>query len=41
MAPVMSESMVITVFGLGEAGSLLAADLASAGAEVQGYDPAG
>ena len=40
MAPVMSESMVITVFGLGEAGSLLAADLASAGAAVQGYDPA-
>jgi len=40
MAPAMSESMVITVFGLGEAGSLLAADLAGAGADVQGYDPA-
>lgn len=32
--------MRITVFGLGEAGSLIAADLAAAGAEVHGYDPA-
>jgi 3-hydroxyisobutyrate dehydrogenase-like beta-hydroxyacid dehydrogenase len=32
--------MRITVFGLGEAGSLLAADLARAGADVHGYDPA-
>lgn len=32
--------MRITVFGLGEAGSLIAADLADAGAEVHGYDPA-
>jgi 3-hydroxyisobutyrate dehydrogenase-like beta-hydroxyacid dehydrogenase len=40
MAPVMSEPTIITVFGLGEAGSLLAADLAGAGAEVQAYDPA-
>lgn len=32
--------MRIAVFGLGEAGSLIAADLAEAGAEVQGYDPA-
>jgi 3-hydroxyisobutyrate dehydrogenase-like beta-hydroxyacid dehydrogenase len=30
----------VTVFGLGEAGSLIAADLARAGAEVNGYDPA-
>lgn len=30
----------ITVFGLGEAGSLIAADLAAAGAEVHGFDPA-
>lgn len=32
--------MRITVFGLGEAGSLIAGDLATAGAEVQSYDPA-
>lgn len=32
--------MRLTVFGLGEAGSLIAADLAAAGAEVRGYDPA-
>jgi len=32
--------MRVTVFGLGEAGSLIAADLANAGAEVHGYDPA-
>ncbi len=32
--------MKITVFGLGEAGSLIARDLAEAGAEVQRYDPA-
>jgi 3-hydroxyisobutyrate dehydrogenase-like beta-hydroxyacid dehydrogenase len=30
----------ITVFGLGEAGSVIAADLAKAGSEVHGYDPA-
>jgi 3-hydroxyisobutyrate dehydrogenase-like beta-hydroxyacid dehydrogenase len=30
----------ITVFGLGEAGSAIAADLAAAGADVQAYDPA-
>ena len=30
----------VTVFGLGEAGSLIAADLAGAGAVVRGYDPA-
>lgn len=30
----------ITIFGLGEAGSLLAADLVSAGVDVKGYDPA-
>lgn len=30
----------VTVFGLGEAGSLIAADLAAAGATVYGYDPA-
>jgi 3-hydroxyisobutyrate dehydrogenase-like beta-hydroxyacid dehydrogenase len=33
-------STTITVFGLGEAGSLIAADLAAAGADVRGYDPA-
>lgn len=33
--------MRLTVFGLGEAGSLIAADLVAAGAEVHGYDPAG
>lgn len=32
--------MRVTVFGLGEAGSLYAADLAAAGAEVHGFDPA-
>lgn len=32
--------MRVTVFGLGEAGSVIAADLAAAGAEVHGYDPA-
>ena len=31
----------IAVFGLGEAGSVLAADLVAAGAQVHGYDPAG
>ena len=30
---------VVAVLGLGEAGSLLAADLVAAGAEVRGYDP--
>ena len=32
--------MRVTVFGLGEAGSSIALDLAASGAEVQGYDPA-
>lgn len=32
--------MNITVFGLGEAGSLISADLAAAGVAVTGYDPA-
>jgi 3-hydroxyisobutyrate dehydrogenase-like beta-hydroxyacid dehydrogenase len=32
--------MRLTVFGLGEAGSAIAADLAAAGAEVHGFDPA-
>ncbi len=32
--------MRVCVFGLGEAGSLIAGDLAAAGAEVNGYDPA-
>lgn len=32
--------MRIAVFGLGEAGSLIAADLAAAGADVRGFDPA-
>ena len=31
---------MIAVFGLGEAGSLIAADLAAGGADVSGYDPA-
>ena len=31
---------IIAVFGLGEAGSLVAADLAAAGVDVAGYDPA-
>jgi 3-hydroxyisobutyrate dehydrogenase len=34
-------TLTVTVFGLGEAGSLIAADLAAAGATVRGYDPAG
>ncbi|HEX6447886.1 MAG TPA: DUF1932 domain-containing protein [Trebonia sp.] len=33
-------SAVIAVLGLGEAGSLIARDLAAAGATVRGYDPA-
>lgn len=33
-------SAVIAVLGLGEAGSLIAGDLAAAGASVRGYDPA-
>ncbi len=33
--------VVITIFGLGEAGSVIAADLAANGAEVHGFDPAG
>lgn len=33
-------SLQVTVFGLGEAGSLIAADLATAGVSVSGYDPA-
>jgi 3-hydroxyisobutyrate dehydrogenase-like beta-hydroxyacid dehydrogenase len=32
--------LVVAVLGLGEAGGRLAADLASAGVEVRGYDPA-
>jgi 3-hydroxyisobutyrate dehydrogenase-like beta-hydroxyacid dehydrogenase len=32
--------MIVAVFGLGEAGSLFAADLAAAGARVIGFDPA-
>jgi 3-hydroxyisobutyrate dehydrogenase-like beta-hydroxyacid dehydrogenase len=32
-------ALTIAVLGLGEAGSRLAADLASAGADVRGYDP--
>ncbi|MGB7860497.1 MAG: NAD(P)-dependent oxidoreductase, partial [Acidimicrobiia bacterium] len=31
--------MAIAVFGLGEAGSAIAFDLAQAGAEVHGFDP--
>ena len=34
------EGFRVTLFGLGEAGSLIAADLAKAGAQVHGYDPA-
>ncbi|MCL2583053.1 MAG: DUF1932 domain-containing protein [Streptosporangiales bacterium] len=36
----MSARSVIAVLGLGEAGSLIARDLAAAGAAVRGYDPA-
>jgi len=32
-------SVPIAVLGLGEAGSLIGADLAAAGADVRGYDP--
>lgn len=32
--------LVVAVFGLGEAGALIAGDLAAAGAEVRAYDPA-
>jgi 3-hydroxyisobutyrate dehydrogenase len=35
----MTTATCICVFGLGEAGALIAADLAGAGAEVRGYDP--
>jgi 3-hydroxyisobutyrate dehydrogenase-like beta-hydroxyacid dehydrogenase len=34
-----STTLTVTVLGLGEAGSRLAADLAAAGAHVRGYDP--
>ncbi len=34
------QTLVIAVLGLGEAGSLIARDLAAAGARVRGYDPA-
>ena len=37
----MTRAVRVCVFGLGEAGSLLAADLAAAGVAVSGYDPAG
>jgi 3-hydroxyisobutyrate dehydrogenase-like beta-hydroxyacid dehydrogenase len=33
--------LTVTVFGLGEAGSRIAGDLATAGADVNAYDPAG
>lgn len=36
---VLSEGLTICVFGLGEAGSLLSADLAAAGATVNAFDP--
>ena len=36
----MTAAVRVCVFGLGEAGSLLAADLAAAGVAVAGYDPA-
>lgn len=36
----MSSAPTVAVLGLGEAGSLLAADLLAAGATVRGYDPA-
>jgi 3-hydroxyisobutyrate dehydrogenase-like beta-hydroxyacid dehydrogenase len=35
-----SDPLRVTVFGLGEAGSVIAADLAKAGSEVHAYDPA-
>ena len=36
----VSAMKTVTIFGLGEAGSLIAADLAAAGVKVRGYDPA-
>lgn len=36
----LAERLNICIFGLGEAGSLLAADLLAAGAELHGFDPA-
>lgn len=36
----MTSAHVVAVLGLGEAGSRLAADLAAAGVEVRGFDPA-
>jgi 3-hydroxyisobutyrate dehydrogenase-like beta-hydroxyacid dehydrogenase len=35
-----ARTLIIAVLGLGEAGSIIAADLVAAGAEVRGYDPA-
>ena len=32
-------ALAVGVFGLGEAGTLIAADLAAAGVRVKGYDP--
>src|SRR5690348_18246982 len=34
------QGLVIAVLGLGEAGSVIAGDLAAAGVRVRGYDPA-
>lgn len=36
----LAEQLNICIFGLGEAGSLLSADLVAAGADVNGFDPA-
>ena len=36
----MSDFPVFCVFGLGDAGARIAGDLASAGVDVHGYDPA-
>jgi UDP-glucose 6-dehydrogenase len=35
----MNNQFTVAVFGLGEAGSLIAADLAKKGVEVHGFDP--
>ena len=40
VSPDAPQPLVVAVLGLGEAGSLIARDLAAAGARVRGYDPA-
>ena len=40
MVTLDGKTLVIAVLGLGEAGSVIARDLAAAGVQVRGYDPA-